>query len=969
MEVDVGNKRTALSDVTDDNSENTNTRMMIKKPRTAILSTTTNAKPVPKDSGLQKLRTRPAPSQPMAPSTPIITGMRQPSVITNPDRTPMKGGTSVLAGNGLEVPRAFEDIMGETYKMSTTVCSRTVKLPPKNNINCSDWKRANKDFGNFIKELKDMVRMITEKAELFREECVTIEQRHVLEKNNESTGYSVRLRRERSRAEKAEKAHHTAEELLKASQQYAEDMKHRLDNQDSASKDEVQTLREQSTTYREKMSSLTTEIEQLRASHAMALGSYQQTQTFSEDKIDALTVKVEELQRTIQTKADEVRRLQAEINGMKNSVGTGEREVQLRDEKIGQLEGLVDAYKNEMKGLQDKLAEKESEMSRTLDTFATAQTSYLSQMGSLTASHQKDSDVILELQQVLASTKDEAESRCADLTQRLKDLTEMSTLQGKECTELKRLNDCLKAQSEDLLTKVAKADEHIADTADLLNERSVDISRLTAELERLTQQFQTKQQSWLSEISTLKDSNTTISKAFDAANRQSNALTAQLSTLKDTLTDSGTATNAAQIERLCKVTTENEDLKLKLASLEGSKKELLDARVRITELTDQLFNTEMARRALHNTVQDLKGKIRVCVRVRPLKQGFESDEPPIQYKGDGYGLNLMARGNRQAFTFDNVFPPSSKQAEVFDEVSQFVQSAIDGYNVCLFAYGQTGSGKTHTMQGELTGDERGIIIRSAEKVLSNVAKLTEEGWKYTLHASYFEIYNEAVKDLLQPSTNSNDTKGLPIRDTGPDGPYIEGLYSELVQSVDNVLALVKRAEGNRSVAGTDMNERSSRSHSVFVLKVIGRHEEKSKSIKGVLYLCDLAGSERLAKSGAEGDRLKETQAINKSLSSLADVCGSLKNKSGHVPYRNSKLTHVLQPCLSGSGKALMLVALSPEENSAHETLCSLRFAQQVSQTELGKAKAHTGEGKIDAKRQPETKTNAFVNPPNRKKKF
>ncbi|KNC87477.1 hypothetical protein SARC_00412 [Sphaeroforma arctica JP610] len=226
----------------------------------------------------------------------------------------------------------------------------------------------------------------------------------------------------------------------------------------------------------------------------------------------------------------------------------------------------------------------------------------------------------------------------------------------------------------------------------------------------------TKELSWQEEKATLKESNHTVAKAFEAANTQSNALTAQLSTLKDTLTESGTATNAAQIERLCKVTTENENLKAKMASLEGSQKNLLQARARIAELTDQVFATEMARRKLHNQVQDLKGKIRVCVRVRPLKNGCEDDQPPINYKGDGYGLSLLARGNRQPFSFDRVFQPNSTQEEVFDEVSQFVQSAIDGYNVCLFAYGQTGSGKTHTMQGDLTGDERGIIIRSAEKV-------------------------------------------------------------------------------------------------------------------------------------------------------------------------------------------------------------------------------------------------------------
>jgi kinesin family protein C1 len=159
-----------------------------------------------------------------------------------------------------------------------------------------------------------------------------------------------------------------------------------------------------------------------------------------------------------------------------------------------------------------------------------------------------------------------------------------------------------------------------------------------------------------------------------------------------------------------------------------------------------------------------------------------------------------------------------------------------------------------------------------------------------------------------------------------------------ISSSSEVVEVLKIAARNRSVAATKMNENSSRSHSVFTLYLTGINSVNRTSLTGSLNLCDLAGSERLSRSGAEGVRMKETQAINKSLSALADVFTALGNRSPHVPFRNSKLTYLLQPCLSGDGKTLMIVNVSPTAGSAHETLCSLRFAAQVNQCELGRPK-------------------------------
>lgn len=375
---------------------------------------------------------------------------------------------------------------------------------------------------------------------------------------------------------------------------------------------------------------------------------------------------------------------------------------------------------------------------------------------------------------------------------------------------------------------------------------------------------------------------------------------------------------------------------------------------RISELEAQLAKGEELRREMHNRIQELRGNIRVFVRTRPFLPGDgDGKESSIDVQPDEEGLAISdpRKQSRHHFSFDKVFPPSAGQDCVFKEVSDFVQSALDGYNVCLFSYGQTGSGKTHTMQGSGNGAMRGVIPRAVEKILSQSRMLQDQKWKFRMTASFLEIYNETLKDLLSSSNKSgvnNRDRKLTIKRNAEGKSYVDGLSkvpidtenSELgMEQLDSVMACAARS---RSVAKTNMNAQSSRSHSVFMLHLQGYNEDTGTVVDGSLNLCDLAGSERLDRSGAGADikRLKETQAINKSLSCLADVFNSLANGSSHIPFRNSKLTYLLQDCLSGDGKALMFVNLSPTVASSNESLCSLRFAQRVNQVELGKAIKH-----------------------------
>ena len=375
---------------------------------------------------------------------------------------------------------------------------------------------------------------------------------------------------------------------------------------------------------------------------------------------------------------------------------------------------------------------------------------------------------------------------------------------------------------------------------------------------------------------------------------------------------------------------------------------------KIAEFDKERQAWETLRRQMHNRIQELRGNIRVFVRTRPFLPNDDNEvQSAIEVSPDGESLSIFdARTvTPYNFTFDKVFSQSSGQDHVFDEVSDFVQSAMDGYHVCLFSYGQTGSGKTHTMQGSGNGAMRGIIPRAVEQILYQATEMVQQKWKFTLSASFLEIYNEELKDLLHDMSynpSSQNTTKLAIKRSREGKSYVEGLTEIHIDSTDptngmqKLQTLMNVAARARSVASTKMNAVSSRSHSVFMLKLQGYNEDSGAEVHGALNLCDLAGSERLDRSGANSDmkRLKETQAINKSLSSLGDVFNALAQKSSHVPYRNSKLTYLLQDCLSGDGKALMFVNLSPTNLSSNESLCSLRFAQRVNQVELGKATKH-----------------------------
>ncbi|XP_020103357.1 kinesin-like protein KIN-14H isoform X2 [Ananas comosus] len=411
--------------------------------------------------------------------------------------------------------------------------------------------------------------------------------------------------------------------------------------------------------------------------------------------------------------------------------------------------------------------------------------------------------------------------------------------------------------------------------------------------------------------------------------------------------------------------------KLKLADItaieavttnEKQKRTVKDLQDRLSDAEFQISEGEKLRKKLHNTILELKGNIRVFCRVRPVLGYSDCSEKegavvsyPTALEFAGRGIDLTNNAQKYSFTFDKVFNHEASQEDVFIEISQLVQSALDGYKVCIFAYGQTGSGKTYTMMGKPEPQQKGLIPRSLEQIFQTSQSLQSQGWSYKMQASMLEIYNETVRDLLVPGrsgtldANGSASKQYAIKHDSSGNTHVAELTIVDVYSIKDVSFLLNQAMQSRSVGRTQINEESSRSHFVFTLRISGVNTSTEQQVQGVLNLIDLAGSERLAKSGSTGDRLKETQAINKSLSALSDVIFSIAKKEDHVPFRNSKLTYLLQPCLGGDSKTLMFVNIAPEVSSVGESLCSLRFAARVNSCEIGIPRRQTQMRSLDSR--------------------
>jgi kinesin family protein 5 len=268
-----------------------------------------------------------------------------------------------------------------------------------------------------------------------------------------------------------------------------------------------------------------------------------------------------------------------------------------------------------------------------------------------------------------------------------------------------------------------------------------------------------------------------------------------------------------------------------------------------------------------------------------------------------------------------------RQSDVFDfSIRPTVDDILNGYNGTVFAYGQTGAGKSYTMMGSDIGsnDHKGVIPRITEQIFASIMA-SESNIEYTVRVSYMEIYMERIRDLLVPQNDN-----LPIHEEKNRGVYVKGLMEVYVSSVDEVYQILERGGMSRAVAATNMNQESSRSHSIFVITVGQKNVETGSVKSGQLFLVDLAGSEKVGKTGASGQTLEEAKKINKSLSALGMVINALTDgKSSHVPYRDSKLTRILQESLGGNSRTTLIINCSPSSYNDSETVSTLRFGMRA----------------------------------------
>ncbi|XP_040200564.1 kinesin-like protein KIF3A isoform X1 [Rana temporaria] len=300
----------------------------------------------------------------------------------------------------------------------------------------------------------------------------------------------------------------------------------------------------------------------------------------------------------------------------------------------------------------------------------------------------------------------------------------------------------------------------------------------------------------------------------------------------------------------------------------------------------------------------------------------------------------------KTFTFDTVFGIDSNQLDVYNLTARpIIDSVLEGYNGTIFAYGQTGTGKTFTMEGVRAVPElRGIIPNSFAHVFGHIAK-AEGDTRFLVRVSYLEIYNEEVRDLL----GKDQTQRLEVKERPDVGVYIKDLSGYVVNNADDMDRIMTLGHKNRSVGATNMNEHSSRSHAIFTITIECSEKGADGNMHvrmGKLHLVDLAGSERQTKTGATGQRLKEATKINLSLSTLGNVISALVDgKSTHVPYRNSKLTRLLQDSLGGNSKTMMCANIGPADYNYDETISTLRYANRAKNI---KNKARINEDPKDA---------------------
>ena len=674
--------------------------------------------------------------------------------------------------------------------------------------------------------------------------------------------------------------------------------------------------------------------------------------------------------------SDEIQRYKLQINTLTNDLhelqhgtttASSKLESDNRDamEKIVFLNTQLKQRQSTIDTLTQQLDQSRSDresLQQAIDTLKAEYESKLTQLKIAESNQttQATNDKVNELSELLNNKDGTIATLQSDLSSIKSQLTSLNdrydTVQSQntaQTNELQVLNDTIQQVKDELNTTRARALASEQSLQSTKQQYDVQVTELTDRLHSVTQQYNTAntqlndvesdkqllQQQLETQRGDFNSERVILQQQVESALNARQGMESQLELIDNKLQDARTAQSVLHTDQLAQAQQFT-------TILNDTKKQVITAlqkqQVVIDDINSKYKKELQERRKYFNLVQELRGNIRVYCRTRPLLQ-FELDNGetdvvtyPNVTDADGSKCGIVIQTDKKAheFEFDQVFDKSSTQQSIFDQLCYLVTSCLDGYNVCIFAYGQTGSGKTHTMNGN--ENDRGVNYRALERLFA-IQQERSGDYEYEFYVSMKEIYNEQIRDLLDVS---KDDSTLKIRQAA-GGMYVENLTELPVHSITDVLNALDTGSKNRATNITNMNEHSSRSHSILSVRIVGHNRVGGVTYNGKLHLIDLAGSERISKSGAQGDRLKEAQAINKSLSALGDVIQALQQKQQHIPYRNSKLTYLLQDSLGGHAKTLMFVNLSAAQSNADETLCSLQFASRVRQVELGAAVKQT----------------------------
>eukprot|EP00958_Prasinococcus_capsulatus_P007212 scaffold668_cov385-Prasinococcus_capsulatus_cf.AAC.17 len=408
-----------------------------------------------------------------------------------------------------------------------------------------------------------------------------------------------------------------------------------------------------------------------------------------------------------------------------------------------------------------------------------------------------------------------------------------------------------------------------------------------------------------------------------ARDKKVNELTAQIAEMTQQI-----KLQEDEFQQMQKDTAELEELREMKADVQRKEKQNAQIITRqgeqIAELEALYKEEQVLRKRYFNMMEDMKGKIRVFCRARPFSQREAAEgAKQVITSPDEFTMEHPTKDDKKKqYNFDRFFDGTCSQEQVFEDTKYLVQSAVDGYNVCIFAYGQTGSGKTYTIHGDSRSP--GLQPRAMEELFS-ILERDANKFSFEVEVYMLELYQDQLMDLLSPDNSAKleikkDQKGLVT---------VQGAVTQPVSDYRAFARIVNDGMKNRHVAATKMNADSSRSHLVLSVIVKSVNLQTQNHVVGKLSFVDLAGSERNKKSGSTGEQLKEAQSINKSLSALGDVISALASEQQFIPYRNHKLTMLMSDSLGGNAKTLMFVNISPASVNLDETQNSLTYAQRV----------------------------------------